>query len=44
MRMGEPGVTLRFALTFCLATGRPGLVISCFLDALSLQDRKRAPL
>ena len=28
MRRGEPGVTLRFALTFGLATGRPGLVIS----------------
>ena len=25
MRRGEPGVTLRFALTFGLATGRPGL-------------------
>ena len=28
MRRGEPGVTLRFALTFGHATGRPGLVIS----------------
>jgi len=30
MRMGEPGVTLRFALTFGLATSRPGLVILCY--------------